>query len=69
MDETLFVFSTDEKQDIKYLDMLVKTYTLYIEVSLPELGHKSNWEYWVEPEHLYIKIDDDMPRLTPKDFK
>ncbi|KAL9575939.1 MAG: hypothetical protein Q9212_007541 [Teloschistes hypoglaucus] len=60
LDEVHFVVNTDKEQDIKYLDKLVKTSKLYTKVILPELGYKSVWEHSVEPEHMYIKIDDDM---------
>ncbi|KAL8909112.1 MAG: hypothetical protein Q9207_000446 [Kuettlingeria erythrocarpa] len=60
LDEVHFVVNTDRKQDIKYLDKLVKTDKLYEKVILPELGYNNVWKYSVEPEHMYIKIDDDM---------
>ncbi|KAL8668161.1 MAG: hypothetical protein Q9202_000139 [Teloschistes flavicans] len=60
LDEVHFVVNTDKEKDIKYLDTLVKTSELYTKVILPELGYKSVWEHSVEPEHMYIKIDDDM---------
>lgn len=62
LDEVHFVVNTDKEKDIKYLDTLVKTSELYTKVILPELGYKSVWEHSVEPEHMYIKIDDDMVR-------
>ncbi|KAL8833292.1 MAG: hypothetical protein Q9170_004351 [Blastenia crenularia] len=60
LDEVHFVVNTDKKDDIKYLDGLVKTSDLYKKIELPELGYNSVWQHAVEPEHMYIKIDDDM---------
>ncbi|KAL8720662.1 MAG: hypothetical protein Q9181_007868, partial [Wetmoreana brouardii] len=60
LDEVHFVVNTDKEQDIEYLDKLVKTDKLYTKVILPELGYKSVWEHSVEPELMYIKIDDDI---------
>lgn len=60
LDEVHFVVNTDKKDDIKYLDGLIKTSKLYKKIDLPELGYNSVWQHAVEPEHMYIKIDDDM---------
>ncbi|KAL8973531.1 MAG: hypothetical protein Q9197_002218 [Variospora fuerteventurae] len=60
LDEVHYVVNTDRKQDIKYLDKLIKTEKLFKKVTLPELGYNSIWKHSVEPEHMYIKIDDDM---------
>lgn len=60
LDEVHFVVNTDKRQDIKYLDTLIKTEKLFKKVMLPELGYNSVWKNSVEPEHMYIKIDDDM---------
>lgn len=60
LDEVHFVVNTDKKEDIKYLDGLVKTSKLYKKIELPELGYNSVWQHSIEPEHMYIKIDDDM---------
>lgn len=64
LDEVHFVVNTDKKQDIKYLDSLVKTEELYKKITLPELGYNSVWENSVDPEHMYIKIDDDMVSIA-----
>ncbi|KAI4179863.1 MAG: hypothetical protein L6R41_007591, partial [Letrouitia leprolyta] len=60
LDEVHFVVNTDKKDDIKYLDGLIKTSKLYKKIELPTLGYNSVWQHAVEPEHMYIKIDDDM---------
>ncbi|KAL8644713.1 MAG: hypothetical protein Q9226_007627 [Calogaya cf. arnoldii] len=60
LDEVLFAVNTDNKADIKYLDQLIKTNKLYKKITYPVLGYKEAWEHSVVPEHMYIKIDDDM---------
>ncbi|KAL9028756.1 MAG: hypothetical protein Q9196_002924 [Gyalolechia fulgens] len=60
LDEVHFVVNTDKKKDIEYLDGLVKSSKLYKKIELPELGYNSGWQHAVEPEHMYVKIDDDM---------
>ncbi|KAL8920436.1 MAG: hypothetical protein Q9172_004483 [Xanthocarpia lactea] len=62
LDEVHFVVNTDRKDDIKYLDKLVKTSKLYKKITLPkgELGYNVVWEHSVVPENMYVKIDDDM---------
>ena len=62
LDEVLFAVNTDNKADIQYLNQLVKTNKLYKKIKLPDgkLGYKEAWESSVVPEHMYVKIDDDM---------
>ncbi|KAL8742614.1 MAG: hypothetical protein Q9190_004925 [Brigantiaea leucoxantha] len=60
LDEVHWVVNTDKKEDIKWLDNLVKTSELYQKVTLPELGYNAVWSHSIEAEHMYIKIDDDM---------
>ena len=64
LDEVHFAVNTDNKADIKYLDRLVKTNKLYKKIPLPDgkLGYREAWKASVVPEHMYIKIDDDMVR-------
>ena len=66
LDEVHFVVNTDRKDDIKYLDKLVKTSKLYKKITLPkgELGYNVVWEHSVVPENMYVKIDDDMVSRT-----
>ncbi|KAI4209179.1 MAG: hypothetical protein LQ351_007854 [Letrouitia transgressa] len=59
LDEVHWVVNTDKKDDIKWLDELVKTHELYKKITIPELGYNHIWST-VKKEHMYIKIDDDM---------
>lgn len=64
LDEVHFVVNTEKEDDIKYLDELVKSTSLYKKVAIPNLGYNAIWESAVEKEHMYIKIDDDIVSLS-----
>ncbi|KAL9630161.1 MAG: hypothetical protein Q9164_006559, partial [Protoblastenia rupestris] len=64
LDEVHFVVNTDKKDDISWLDGLVKTREEYKRVDLGEAdkgrnGYNAVWAT-VEAENMYIKIDDDI---------
>ena len=59
LDEVQFVANTPNEDDIGWLDILVDDEELYKKVTKTELGFNHIWEL-VEPEHMYIKIDDDI---------
>lgn len=59
LDEVHFVVNTMKEKDIAYLDMLIETADEYKKKTLKSLGYNEIWKT-VEPEHMYIKIDDDI---------
>ncbi|KAL9131352.1 MAG: hypothetical protein Q9217_000679 [Psora testacea] len=64
LDEVHFVVNTDKKDDIKWLNQLVKTRKYYRKVDLGETekgsnGYNAVWAT-VERDNMYIKIDDDI---------
>lgn len=63
LDEVHWAVNTSEQKDLEYLDELVKTADSYKKIDIPGPGYNSIWEHAVKPEHLYIKIDDDIVRL------
>ena len=63
LDEVRFVVNTKNEQDIAYLSELVARETLYTKVEIPELGYNKVWEKGVDPDNMYIKIDDDIVRV------
>jgi hypothetical protein len=65
LDEVHWAVNTKNEEDLRYLDELVKTTTSYKKVAIPISGYNSIWEHAVEPENLYIKIDDDIVSLIP----
>lgn len=62
LDEVHWAINTENQEDLAYLDELVKTTDSYKKIDIPGFGYNSIWEHAVEPEHLYIKIDDDIVR-------
>ena len=60
LDAVHFVVNTDEEDDIRYLDELVKTSALYKRIDIPSLGYNEVWGNAVEKDIMYIKIDDDI---------
>lgn len=62
LDEVHWAINTANQEDLDYLDELVKTTDAYKKITIPEFSYISIWEHAVEPEHLYIKIDDDIVR-------
>ena len=62
LDEVHWAINTENQEDLDYLDELVKTTDAYKKTSIPEFGYNSIWEHAVEPEHMYIKLDDDIVR-------
>ena len=65
LDEVQFAVHTDKKEDIAWLDNLVKTSELYKKVTIPEGGYNIIWQHTVESGPMYIKIDDDMVSTAP----
>ena len=63
LDEVHFVVNTQKEEDIMYLDKLVATTDAYKKKNLDNLGYNEIWKT-VEPEHMYIKIDDDIVWLS-----
>ena len=64
LDEVLWVANTDNEEDLKYMDKLVKAEPLYRNLTLPVLGYDSVWEHAVDDKNMFIKIDDDMVLLS-----
>ena len=62
LDEVHWAINTSNQEDLDYLDELVKTTDAYKKIIIPEFGYANIWEHAVEPEHMYIKIDDDIVR-------
>lgn len=62
LDEVHRAVNTENQEDLDYLDELVKTAGSYKKIIVPEFGYNSIWEHPVEPEHMYIQIDDDIVR-------
>lgn len=62
LDEVHWAINTANEEDLDYLDELVKTTDAYKKIPIPEFGFISIWEHAVEPEHMYIKLDDDIVR-------
>lgn len=62
LDEVHWAINTSNQDDLDYLDELVKTTDEYKKITIPEFGYNSIWEHAVQPEHMYIKIDDDIVR-------
>ena len=60
LDEVLWVANTDNEDDLKYMDKLVQTSSLYKNMTLINLGYASVWEHAVDDKNMFIKIDDDM---------
>lgn len=60
LDEVHWVVNTENEEDIRYLDGLVKTSERYKKIVIPLNGFKGIWEHAVKREHMYIKIDDDI---------
>lgn len=65
LDEVHWAVNTDNEEDLRYLDELVKTTTSYKKIAIPSFGYNSIWEHAVQPENLYIKIDDDIVSPPP----
>ena len=66
LDEVHFVVNTKSEDDIAYLDWLVGTSPLYKKKTMKKLGYNEIWKT-LEPEHMYIKIDDDIVRVISSD--
>ena len=64
LDKVKFVVNTEREDDIAYLDVLVDGEELYEKVTIGEKGYNKGWEYGVDSENLYIKIDDDIVGST-----
>ena len=64
LDEVHWAVNTENQEDLNYLDELVKTADTYKKIAIPEFGYNSIWEHAIEPEHMYIKIDDDIVRSS-----
>ena len=64
LDEVLWVANTNNEDDLKYLDKLVKTSPLYKNLTIVDLGYDSVWEHAVDDKNMFIKIDDDMVSST-----
>lgn len=62
LDEVHWAINTSEQSDLEYLDELIETADSYKKIEIPGFGYNSIWEHAVKPEHLYIKIDDDIVR-------
>lgn len=62
LDEVHWAVNTNIEADVQYLDQLIQTTELYKKITIPSLNYKSIWEHAVEPDHMYIKIDDDIVR-------
>ena len=60
LDEVLWVANTDNEDDLKYMDKLVQTSSLYKNMTLINRGYASVWEHAVDNKNMFIKIDDDM---------
>ena len=60
LDEVLWVANTHNEDDLKYMDKLVKSSTLYRNLTLIDLGYAQVWEHAVDDKNMFIKIDDDM---------
>ena len=60
LDEVLWVANTNNEDDLKYMDQLVKTSAHYKNLTLIDLGYDSVWEHAVDDKNMFIKIDDDM---------
>ena len=60
LDEVLWVANTNNEDDLKYMDKLVQTSSLYKNLTLIDLGYDSVWEHAVDDKNMFIKIDDDM---------
>ena len=65
LDKVRFVVNTDREEDIAYLDVLVDGEELYEKIVIPELGYNEVWKNGVDEENMYIKIDDDIVRVSP----
>jgi hypothetical protein len=62
----VFAINTDNKDDLAYLDKLLKTHPKYSK-HVAKKEHKGwigSWEAVSVPNNVYIKIDDDVVGLT-----
>ena len=64
LDEVHFAVHTDIEEDLAYLDSLVKTTESYKKIEPGAGGYNTIWEHAVQREHMYIKIDDDIVRIS-----
>lgn len=62
LDEVHWAVNTANQEDLDFLDKLVETADSYKKILIPGSGYNNIWEHAVEPEHMYIKIDDDIVR-------
>ena len=60
LDEVHWAVNTENQEDLQFLDKLVETTDSYKKITIPAFGYNNIWEHAVEPEHMYIKIDDDI---------
>ena len=70
LDEVRFMMNTKAKEDIQWLDELIKTEPLYRKIETNQTGggkHYNNiWnKQATENDTMYIKIDDDVVGLNP----
>ena len=69
MDNVIWVVNTKDEADLAYLDKILARSPLYKTHVLPEqVGWPDYAKIWriVDSETMYIKIDDDIVRSTPK---
>lgn len=67
LDAVHFVVKTTEPADVEWLDKLIPTSESYkkLELEDPKADHKEAWRFF-ERGKMYLKIDDDMVRLSKR---
>jgi len=64
LDQVHFISNTDNNNDLKYLEDLLKTSDRYKEIRPGALGlYDEMWGYLTNNDTIYIKIDDDVVSL------